>query len=296
MHMTVADGGGVEQRAGRAGAGQRRPGAAAAGSRRRRPRRRARTACPARGSRAVGAVLEHARDQQHAEQRDRQRRQHLAAGLLGQDRPRHQRHEHDLDVGQHGGQPGADVADRVVPQDQVDGEEDARPSSAARRSRQEPRAEAPVLEPGEQRQHRQRVDAAEDRRGRRRGVAEADQDARERDRQRADHGAQADVALGGQPALHVLQGTSTGRRALSRDSEVGGRADGVKAAVDVHDLAADRAGVIRQQEADRARHRRGVARCPSPAEPVTRHSSASSLEARDPAGGHGAQRAGARPG
>ena len=52
--------------------------------------------------------------------------EHAAGRTLGQHRPGDERHEHDLDVGQHGGQPGADVLDRVVPEDEVGGEEHTR--------------------------------------------------------------------------------------------------------------------------------------------------------------------------
>ena len=68
---------------------------------------------------AVGAVLGDAGDQDHAEQRDRQRHHHLPARAFGQQQPGDERHQHDLNVRQHGRQAGADVFDRVVPENQV---------------------------------------------------------------------------------------------------------------------------------------------------------------------------------
>ena len=41
-------------------------------------------------------------------------------------RPRRERHDHDLEVAEHGREPGADVGDRLVPEDEVGGEEEAR--------------------------------------------------------------------------------------------------------------------------------------------------------------------------
>ncbi len=106
------------------------------------------------------------------------------ARALGQQRPRHQGNQHDLDVGQHRGQPGAHVGDRVVPEQQVGGEEDPR-SQAGRRSRQVRAPKRRSSTTASSAQHGQRIGAAEDGRGRRRSVAEPDQDAREGDRDRA---------------------------------------------------------------------------------------------------------------
>ena len=136
---------------------------------------------PPRRIAAVGAVLEDAGDQQHAEQRDRQRREHATAWALGEHRPRDQWHEHHLDVGEHRREPGADVHDRVVPEQEVGGEEDPGGEAEAPLVPRA-RAEAAVLEQRQQRQDRQRIRAAEDRGGRGGRVAEAHEDARERDR------------------------------------------------------------------------------------------------------------------
>ena len=60
----------------------------------------------ARGIPAVGAVLERSRDQHYPSERDRERRQYLSTGALGEHRPGHQRDEYHLDVGQNGRQAG----------------------------------------------------------------------------------------------------------------------------------------------------------------------------------------------
>ena len=101
---------------------------------------------------------------------------HARPGSLGQQGPCHQRQQHHLDVGQDGGQPGAHVADRVMPQQQVSGEEDPREQPGAPLA---PRAgtEAPILAVREQGQDGQRVDAAVDGGRRRRRVAEPHEDA-----------------------------------------------------------------------------------------------------------------------
>ena len=77
----------------------------------------------ARRVRAVGAVLERARDQHDADHRQRQRGEDPPAGRLREHRPGDERDDHDLQVAEHGRQPGADVGDRLVPEDQVGGEE-----------------------------------------------------------------------------------------------------------------------------------------------------------------------------
>ena len=58
------------------------------------------------------------------------------AGRSLQERPGRQWHEHHLDVPEHGREPGSDGGDRVVPEDEVGAEEDARDErgSSARRS------------------------------------------------------------------------------------------------------------------------------------------------------------------
>ena len=79
-------------------------------------------------------------------------------------------------------------------------------------------------------------------------MREANEDAREGDGQRAEQRAQADVAFASQQRVHSRQAT---RRPVRRSGVrwLGRCADGVKAAVDVEDLAADRAGGVGEQEA-----------------------------------------------
>ena len=59
-------------------------------------------------------------------QHERQRGERCARDALAADEPGEQRHDDDLEVAEHGREAGADVLDRVVPDDQVDGEEHAR--------------------------------------------------------------------------------------------------------------------------------------------------------------------------
>ena len=135
----------------------------------------------------VGALLERARDQHDPGEDDRQRGEQAARRPLAQQRPREQRHRHDLEVREHGREAGADVADRAMPAEEVQPEEHPggeRETPVA----PGPRAEAPVLAPGEPRQQRQGVEAAEERRRRGRRVRQPHEDARERDRQRARDG------------------------------------------------------------------------------------------------------------
>ena len=142
---------------------------------------------PRRRVAPVRALLERARDQHDPGEHDRQRGEQAARRPLAKQRPREQRHRHDLEVREHGRQAGADVADRAVPAEEVQPEEHPggeRETPVA----PGPRAEAPVLAPGEPREQRQRVEAAEERRRRGRRVRQPHEDARERDRQRARDG------------------------------------------------------------------------------------------------------------
>ncbi len=155
-HSTRRDGGGVKQRA----CGPPQVGATVAQQQQEAhvgdpgtdPEQR-----PASRIAPVGTVLEHAGDQQHAQQRDRQRGKHANAGTLGQDRPRDQRHEDHLNVGEHRREPGADVSDRVMPEQQVGGEEDpgGEAERAARANERAPKRRS--SNNGQQRQDRQRV-------------------------------------------------------------------------------------------------------------------------------------------
>ena len=110
-------------------------------------------------------------------------------GPLPEEQPRGDRHDHDLRVAEHRRQPGADLLDGVVPQHEVDGEEDARdPGQASLPLGAQ--AESAALEPGQQEERRQGVGAAEDRGRGRRDVGQAHEDRREGDGQGSQHGGQ----------------------------------------------------------------------------------------------------------
>ena len=79
---------------------------------------------------------------------------------LGEHRPRHKRHEHDLYVREHGREAGADVVDRVVPEDQVGGEEDSGGHGDAALGPRPP-PEPSILEPRQEAEDRQRERAPE---------------------------------------------------------------------------------------------------------------------------------------
>ena len=118
---------------------------------------------------AVGAGLERAGDQHDAGAHQRERDEDPPLDPLAQHRPRGERDDHHLEVAEHRREPGADVLDRVVPEDQVAREEHAgggRQQAVAAGAR----AEAAVLPQRERAEHGHRVRAAEDRgrRGRRR--------------------------------------------------------------------------------------------------------------------------------
>ena len=125
---------------------------------------------PERGVDAVGAVLEHARDQDHPDADDRDRGESGPWRPLPEHGPREERDEDDLGVPEHGRKARSHLLDRVVPEDQVGGEE------GARDPREPPgaplaRPVAPILEPGKEPEHRQRPDAPEEGAGRRRTLA-----------------------------------------------------------------------------------------------------------------------------
>ena len=75
------------------------------------------------GIAAVGIGSERAGDEDDADEHDRNGSHDPGAGPLREQQPGRDRHEHDLDVPEHRGQAGADSGDRVVPQNQVGGEE-----------------------------------------------------------------------------------------------------------------------------------------------------------------------------
>jgi hypothetical protein len=137
----------------------------------------------------VGAAADHARDQRHAEEDDRDRRQRAIRGPLAQRGPGEHADEDHLGVAEDRGEAGAHGTDRVVPEGQVRGEEEARdPGEApvAPRARAVP---APLV-PGQEREDRQRVQAAEEGRRGGRHLRQAHEDPREGDHQRAEHACQ----------------------------------------------------------------------------------------------------------
>ena len=67
------------------------------------------SSAPRAGFDAVGAVLERAGHEQHAAAHRRQRDEDAARHLLAEQREREERHDHDLEVAEHGRQAGADV-------------------------------------------------------------------------------------------------------------------------------------------------------------------------------------------
>ena len=138
---------------------------------------------PERRVRTVRALLEDAGDEDDADADDRDRRERGTRRALAEHGPREHRDEHDLRVPEHGREPGADLLDRVVPEDQVGREEDARrPRDQSRAARARP--VAPVLEAGDQPERRQRPETAEERTGAGRHLRVAIEDRRERDRER----------------------------------------------------------------------------------------------------------------
>ena len=118
---------------------------------------------------------------------DGQRQHDPPARALAEDGERDERDDDDLQVAEHGAQPGADVVDRVVPEDEVAGEEHAGDEREAGHARRGAAVRVP-LAPGQQPEHGQGVRAAVDRRGLRPDRGEPDEDRRERDRQRPGDG------------------------------------------------------------------------------------------------------------
>jgi hypothetical protein len=141
---------------------------------------------PRAGFEPVRSGADHAGDEDDAEEDDRDGAERPAGGLLPEEGPGSQRDDDDLDVAEHRREAGADRGDRMVPQDEVGHEEDARDEREPEGTPGE-RAEAPALPPGEQRERRQRVGAAVERGRRRRDVGESHEDRREGDAGRARH-------------------------------------------------------------------------------------------------------------
>ena len=162
----------------------------------------------ARRVRPVGAVLQRAGHEQHPAADRRQRDQDAARDRLAEQRQCEERHDDDLQVAQHGRQPRADVADRVVPDHDVDREQHARGGrqpALARRTR----PVAAVLGPGERAQYGQRVRATPEGGGGGGDVGEVDEDRREGDDERAEHaGEDGAVAHAG---THAATGAVTRR-------------------------------------------------------------------------------------
>jgi len=134
-----------------------------------------------------GPLADDPRDEHHAGEDQRDGEGDPAAGPLTEEEPGGDRHEHDLGVAQHRRQARPHLVDGVMPEDEVRREERARdpgkPGLAAR-----PGTVASLLQPAEQGERRQRINATEDGRGGRRHVGELDEDRRERDRERAKDG------------------------------------------------------------------------------------------------------------
>ena len=136
---------------------------------------------------AVGALLEDARDEHDADEHERQRGQHARGRALAEHQPRHQPDEGDLEVAEHRREARPHVHDRVVPADEVGGEEDARQRGQGAVA-PAARAQPPVLPPRQHAQDGHGVGAAEDGRRRRRDGRLLDEDGREGDGQRAGDG------------------------------------------------------------------------------------------------------------
>src|SRR5436305_13418321 len=85
--------------------------------------------------------------------------------------------------------------------------------------------------------------------------------------------------------------SSTSHRSTATRLQAEGSADGVKPAVDVHDLTGDRACVVREQEADRAGDWARILRIP-PQRGLLAPQLRQALEARYPARRDRAERAG----
>ncbi len=129
---------------------------------------------------AVGVRADHTRDEHHSHEHDRNRGDQPCARSLAQQPPGDEADDDHLQVAEHRGDARADGGDRVVPEHQVDREENpcagGDPPLAGR-----PTTESAVLAQHQQAEHRKRVEAAERRCRRGLDVGEPDQGGRGRD-------------------------------------------------------------------------------------------------------------------
>ena len=130
-----------------------------------------------------------------------------------EERPREEADDHDLGVAEDRREPGPDVLDRVVPEDQVGGEERARePGRAPNGDRSRP--DPPVLPNREQPEGRESPEAAEERAGRGRDVGLPVEDPGEGDREGADEDTECRLVAEGvasaTPTLEATRASPTG--------------------------------------------------------------------------------------
>ena len=162
---------------------------------------------------AVRAALQRAGDEQHA-RTPGQREQDAARHLLAEHRQREERDDHDLQVAEHGRQPGADVADRVVP-GEMSSANSTPAANASHRSRRcaARSAGAPTMRARPSTAARRR--SARPRRGGR-DVGEVDEDRGERDHQRAEHAGQRPAGPLTRRCTRCRRGGSRARRRRGR--------------------------------------------------------------------------------
>jgi hypothetical protein len=140
-------------------------------------------------------LLERSRDEHHPERDDGNRRQRRPLRTFAEQGPREQTDEDDLRVPENRREACAHLLDRVVPQDEIGGEETARDRGENRRPPSRPTV-ATVLEPREQPERRQRPHAAVEGARGRRDVCQAEENPGESDRDRTDEDGQ-DRSLAG---------------------------------------------------------------------------------------------------
>jgi hypothetical protein len=129
---------------------------------------------------SVRTGADDAGDQDDADEDDRHCRRHPPARALREEQPGGDRDEHHLHVAEHRREPRSDRCDRVVPEDQVSGEETpGKPCEPA--CAPLPRAVAPALQERDREQRRQRIEAAVEGRRRRGHVREPHENPGERD-------------------------------------------------------------------------------------------------------------------
>jgi hypothetical protein len=138
---------------------------------------------PERGRRAVRAAAHRPGDERHPDDDDGQCGEDRTRRLLPEHGPGHETHDEHLEVAEDRRQPGSDGLDRVVPEQEIAGEEDARdgrqPDGGGRQ-----RAVASLLEDRDGDQDRQAEEAAEDDPGRGRHPRIPVEDPREGDAHR----------------------------------------------------------------------------------------------------------------